>query len=71
MEARDREVGRRISALRAGLHAAAERFDELLLDAQEQAPSLAGRIEEARADVETALNRERRMRDHDHEGGSA
>lgn len=69
MDARDREVGRRISALRAGLHAAAESFEELTVEAQDGALSshdLAGRLEEAKGDVEIALKREMRMREHDH-----
>jgi len=69
MEPRE-HVGRRISALRAGLHAAAERFDELLVEAQERAPDLAGQIEEAKGDVETALRREERLRNHSDKGGA-
>jgi hypothetical protein len=63
MTARDREVGRRVSALRSGLHGATERFEQLIVELVEIAPDLVEQAEEAKADIGTALDREMRMRE--------
>jgi len=68
MDAKDKEVGRRVSGLRAGLHSAIESYDELIAELQDQPdPRYAQMAEEAQDEARAALDREVRVRGQDHE----
>lgn len=61
MKADQKKNGRRVSALRSGLVAARESFDELIAELQDAPPHLAQKAQEARDDAQTALNRDLRI----------
>jgi hypothetical protein len=57
----DHKQGRRISALRSGLTSARERFDELIGELQDAPFPVAQIAMDARDDVQTALERDKRI----------